>query len=52
MDQMLQLKDTDWLNVYKNKAYIYAVYKRPNLYLRTHTDLKQPVGRHVSTVFS
>ena len=26
---MLQPKDTDWLNGYKNKTYIYAVYKRP-----------------------
>ena len=22
-------KDMDWLNVYKNKTHIYAVYKRP-----------------------
>ena len=26
---MLQPKDTDWLNRYKNKTCIYAVYKRP-----------------------
>ena len=26
---MLQPKDTDWLNGYKNKTCIYAVYKRP-----------------------
>ena len=26
---MLQPKDTDWLNGYKNKTHIYAVYKRP-----------------------
>ena len=26
---MLQPKDTDWLNEYKNKTHIYAVYKRP-----------------------
>ena len=26
---MLQPKDTDWLNGYKNKTYIYAVYKKP-----------------------
>ena len=31
MDQMLQAKDTDWLNGYKNKAHIYAVYKKPTL---------------------
>ena len=27
---MLQPKDIDWLNGYKNKTHIYAVYKRPN----------------------
>ena len=26
---MLQPKDTDWLNGYKNKTHIYAVYKNP-----------------------
>ena len=26
---MLQPKDTDWLNGYKNKTHIYAVYFRP-----------------------
>ena len=26
---MLQLKDTDWLNGYKNKIHTYAVYKNP-----------------------
>ena len=26
---MLEPKEIDWLNGYKNKAYIYAVYKRP-----------------------
>ena len=36
---MLQLKDTDWLNGYKNKTHIYAVYKK-------HTsDLKTKSGR-------
>ena len=29
MDYRLQPKDIDWLNVYKNKTHIYAVYKRP-----------------------
>ena len=28
---MLQPKDTDWLNGYKNKTHIYAVYKKPTL---------------------
>ena len=26
---MLQPKDTDWLNGYKSKTHIYAVYKKP-----------------------
>ena len=29
-------KETDWLNGYKNKTYIYAVYKRPTLVLDTY----------------
>ena len=35
---MLQPKDTGWLNGYKNKTHIYAVYKRPTSDLGTHTD--------------
>ena len=34
---MLQPKDTDWLNGYKNKTHIYAVYKKPTSDLKTHT---------------
>ena len=26
---MLQPKDKDWLNGYKNKTHIYAIYKKP-----------------------
>ena len=37
---MFQLKDTDWLNGYKNKTHIYAVYKSPTSNLGTHTDWK------------
>ena len=33
---MLQSKDTDWLNVYKNKAHIYAVYKKATSDLKIH----------------
>ena len=33
---MLQPKDTDWLNRYKNKTHIYAVYKKPTSDLKTH----------------
>ena len=31
-------KDVDWLNGYKNKTHIYAVYKRPTSDLGKHTD--------------
>ena len=37
---MLQTKDTDWLNGYKNKTHIYAVYKKPISDLNTHVDWK------------
>ena len=32
---MPQPKDTDWLNGYKNKTHIYAVYKKPTSDLKT-----------------
>ena len=35
---MLQPKDTDWLNGYKNKTHVYTVYKRPTSDLGTQTD--------------
>ena len=35
---MLHPKDIDWLNGYKNKTHIYAVYKGPTLDLGTHKD--------------
>ena len=35
---MLQPNDIHWLNGYKNKTFIYAVYKRPTSDLGTHTD--------------
>ena len=38
MDYMLQPKDIDWLNGYKNKTCIYAAYKTPTSDLGTHTD--------------
>ena len=31
-------KDIDWLNGYKNKTHIYAVYKLPTSDLGTHSD--------------
>ena len=33
---MLQTKYIDWLNGYKNKTHIYAVYKKPTSDLKTH----------------
>ena len=33
---MLQPKDTDWLNGYKNKTHKYAVYKKPTSDLKTY----------------
>ena len=37
---MLQPKDTGFVNGYKNKTHIYAVYKTPTSDLETHTDWK------------
>ena len=37
---MLQPKETDWPNGYKNKTHIYAVYKRPTSDLKTNIDWK------------
>ena len=42
---MLQPKDTDWLNGYKNKTHLYAVYKKPTSDLKTHTDWKWEDGK-------
>ena len=35
---MFKLKDTDWLNGYKNKTLICAVYKKCTSDLKTHID--------------
>ena len=35
---MLQPKDTGWPNGYKNETHIYAVYKKPILDIKIHTD--------------
>ena len=37
---MLQLKHTDWLNGYKNKTHIYAIYKKPTSDIKTPIDGK------------
>ena len=45
---MLQPKDIDWLNGYKDKTHTYAVYKRPTSDLETHTDWKWGDGKRYS----
>ena len=39
---MMQPKDTDWLNGYKNKTHVYAVYKKPTsdlkIYIETESE--------------
>ena len=45
---MLQPKDIDWLNGYKNKTHVYAVYNRPTSDLRPHKDWKWGDGRSYS----
>ena len=35
---MLPPKDTDWLNGYKTKTHIYAVYEKPTSDLKTVKD--------------
>ena len=42
---MLQPKDTDWLNGYKNKTHIYVVNKKPVSDLKTHIDWKWEDGK-------
>ena len=44
---MLQQKDTDWLNGYKNKTHVYAVYKKPTSDLKTHIDWKWKDGKNI-----
>ena len=42
---MLQPKDTDWLNGYKNMTHIYAVYKKPALDLKKQIDMQMESKR-------
>ena len=44
---MLQPKDIDWLNGYKNKTHIYAVYKKPTSDLKMHIDWKWEDGKNI-----
>ena len=45
---MLQPKDIDWLKRFKNKTYIYAIYKKPTSDLKTHIDWKWEDGKTYS----
>ena len=45
MGWMPQPKDKDWLNGYKNKTPIYAVYKRPTSKQGKHTDWEWRAGK-------
>ena len=49
MGWMPQPKDKDWLNGYKNKAPIFAVYKRPTSSQGTHTGWKWRSGKRYFT---
>ena len=44
---MLQPKDTDWLNGYKNKTHIYAVYKKPTSDLKTHMTESERMEKYI-----
>ena len=44
---MLQPKDIDWLNGYKNKTHIYAVYKRPTSDIGTHQTESEGMGKDI-----
>ena len=44
---MLHPKDANWLNRYKNKTHIYAVYKRPTSDLGTHTNWRWRDGKKI-----
>ena len=46
---MLQPKDTDWLNGYKNKTPVYAIYKRPTSEPRDTYRLKMRGWKKYST---
>ena len=35
---MLQPKDTDWLNEYKNKTHIHALHKKPTSDVKTRIN--------------
>ena len=42
---MLQSREADWLNGYKNKTHIYTAYKKPTSELKTYIDWKWEDGK-------
>ena len=44
---MLQPEETDWLNGYKSRTHIYAVYKNPISDLKTQIDWKWEDGKYI-----
>ena len=40
-------QDTDWLNGYKNKTHIYAIYKKSTSDLKTYKDWKWGDGKYI-----
>ena len=47
MYYMLQSKDTDCLNRYKNKTHIYTIYRRPTSDPEAHTEQKLEGGKDI-----
>ena len=44
---MLQPKDTDWLNGYKSKTHIYAVYKKPTSDLKNTQTESERIEKYI-----
>ena len=44
---MLQPKDTDWLNGFKNKTHLHAVYKKPTSDLKTHMTESERMEKYI-----
>ena len=40
-------KNTDWLNGYKNKIHMYAVYKKPTSDLKTHKNESERMEKYI-----
>ena len=47
LKKMIQSKDTDWLNRYKNTTHIYAAYKRLTSDLKTHKTKSKGMEKRI-----